>query len=583
MTQIIFNTLTAWAVPAAVLDVYEKVEFIPQLAADFSPILLVAIIFLILFYEVPVYVNRKQVLSGNKTALQYTPNVRQWGLPGYLGYLKAKGGSKKTKTDDSKIEAPAKKKKKKNKKQKSEDTISGTKAGTFKCSACHNPIDVLRDYEENLVFHKCPHCNAEIEPIFGFTDYIQALIEKLSNMVSEPKKRRKKNEDILSTKAMSDLLKATYHMAMAYRATDIHIERDEKGALVQFRVDGVLSDAFKVPKVLSPAYLSAIKVQANLDITNHMTPQDGRFNLEVNRVKFDVRINCAPTSSMGEICFMRLLDKRNIQISPAELGFAGKNLEYFNEAIHKPHGLVLVTGPTGSGKSTSLYVALNQINTGEKNIVTIEDPVEYQIEGLKQMQVNPEKKFTFATGLRSILRQDPDIIMVGEIRDSETAIMAVDAAATGHLVFTTLHTMDTATAISRLADLGVPAKRYSQALEIIIAQRLIRLICPECKQVAPATEKQLHDLAITKMGKDIKFHAGIGCPHCNYTGYYGREAILEILKPTDQIQNLLERESRPAIIRDVARREGMKLLRQEGVLKAVAGRTTLQEVIDKTK
>jgi general secretion pathway protein E len=454
------------------------------------------------------------------------------------------------------------------------------KTSNISCPFCKKPVDLIDDYQ-TLKFDECPHCHGSIDPLFEPENYLQILIDHL---VEATKKRRKKQlSDMAGSQAMAALLRAMYQIAVHRRATDIHIERDENGGEVRFRIDGMLADAMKLPAPVALAFLSSIKVQANLDITNHTTPQDGRYQMEVEGTELDIRISCSP-SSQGEILFMRLLDKQRVLIKPAVLGFEGKNLEYFEEAIRKPHGLILVTGPTGSGKSTTLYVALHQINTGERNILTIEDPVEYQMEGLKQMQVNPDRNFSFATGLRSILRQDPDVIMVGEIRDSETANMAIDAAVTGHLVFSTLHTMDTASTISRLADLGVAPKRYASALEIIIAQRLVRLICPHCKQPHVPDDAQLERLDILKWKNSIKFMAGTGCQTCNFTGYYGRRAILEILKPDEDLRELMERDTSPQAIREAAQRsKKMRLLRQDGVLRIVAGQTTVEEVLRATE
>ena len=537
----------------------------------------------VVFWWLPRFLIKRQIARGNLRASMHQRRVKWFGLAWYLVYL-AGGLSGRKKRDVSVLATAEPPKPRKTKARKALSKKVSPKSGRKACPECNLAIDRLVDYAQNLEFGKCPHCGAVIEPCITFEAYISSLVEEMAEEVERRKRKKKKRseEDITASKGMNDLLHAMYAMAVRYRATDIHIERDAGGAKVHFRVDGMLSEAFRTPAILAPALLSSIKVQANLDITNHMTPQDGRYQIEVDGIEFDMRINCAPTSSQGEILFSRLLDKRTIQIKPHALGFEGRNLEYFEAAISKPHGLILVTGPTGSGKSTTLYVAMTQINTGERNIVTIEDPVEYQLPGLKQMQVNPDKNFSFATGLRSILRQDPDVILVGEIRDHETANMAIDAAATGQLVFTTLHTMDTATAVSRLNDLGVSSKRYASALEIIIAQRLIRLICNGCKQQSAPTDEELQRLSILKYRNTIKFMAGIGCHACNFSGYFGRRAILEVLKPDEEMRGLLEIETRAQVLRDHARRKGMRLLREEGILKAIAGKTTIEEVIRTT-
>ncbi|NQU43496.1 type II/IV secretion system protein [bacterium] len=568
---------------AAIQEAYAKyVEPVLDFLADFWPHLGIVALILFVGWEVPIFAIHQQAKADDKLAWLHQTRVEKWGLVGYLGYWRIRWRHRKGEESSAFFESESLKPKNPGR-RKTGSLLSRKKSSEAACPSCSNALDNLGDYEADLRFNRCPHCGTEIEPRFSFSVYIGEVERELSEAAGKGKrKRRRSSDDLAESQVMSRLLRGMYHMACHYRATDIHIERTEHGASVQFRVDGMLGDAFEVPRSLAAPFLSSIKVQAALDITNHTTPQDGRYQMKIGATNYDVRINCAPTTSSGEILFMRLLDKRNVELKPADLGFQGKNLEYFEEAIRRPHGLILVTGPTGSGKSTTLYVALNQINTGERNIVTIEDPVEYQIPGLKQMQVMPEKKFTFATGLRSMLRQDPDVIMVGEIRDQETANMAVDAASTGHLVFTTLHTMDTTGAISRLNDLGVPSKRYSSALELIAAQRLVRVVCADCKQPYQPSEEELTRLGVTRIKKTIQFVRGQGCPTCNYTGYYGRRVILEMLRPAEEMRSLLEHETRPQVLKDYARRNGMRTLREEGILAAVAGKTTIEEIIRTT-
>jgi type II secretory ATPase GspE/PulE/Tfp pilus assembly ATPase PilB-like protein len=450
----------------------------------------------------------------------------------------------------------------------------------FFCPACQKPTDIIHDYRGKHRFDACPHCGRDIEPVFEYEDYLKEVIRQLAEMADRKDEKRKwrKEDEQLEAETMTHLTETMFVLAVQRRASDVHVERGDTGASLQMRVDGMLTQPILFPKSVALSFLSALKVQANLDITNHTTPQDGRRSQSIEGVEYDMRINCAPTPQ-GEIFFIRLLDPRQINMSLKDLGFEGAKLQAFDQAIHKPFGLILVTGPTGAGKSTTLYVALNQVNTGERNIITIEDPVEYQIPGLKQMQVIPEKDFTFATGLRSILRQDPDIIMIGEIRDKETAGMAIEAAGTGHLVMTTLHTMDTAQAVSRLAELGVSAKRYAPALEVVLAQRLVRTICYACKQPVEPVDADLERVGILKMRNQIHFMGGKGCRVCNHTGYRGRMAILEMLKPDEKMHALLENETRPHVVRDYARRNGMRLLREEAVMKVAAGLTTIEEVI----
>ena len=532
--------------------------------------------FIVIFWIVPVVLMRAHVSGGDVRASVYRKRVRYLGLAGYIAYRAsalrgAKGGAPRS----GKPGFFARLFKKKG--GGDEDT-----AGHLTCSACSKPIDRVEDYALSLKFDACPHCGVAIDPVIEFEEFVAHLIERATAQAEKTRsmkndRKRMKAEEI-EAQTMARMLNGMYALAVRRRATDIHLQRDAKSGQITYRVDGMLNKPVSVPSITAPALLSAVKIQAGLDITNHTTPQDGRINLNIEGVNFDIRVNCAPTPE-GEVIFLRLLDKRNILISARQLGFTGKDLESFEEAIARPHGLILVTGPTGSGKSTTLYVAMNAINTGERNILTIEDPVEYQIEGLKQMQVNPAKDFTFATGLRSILRQDPDVIMVGEIRDHETANMAVEASITGHLVFTTLHTMDTASAVSRLNDLGVNSDRYASALTLTIAQRLFRLICEECKQPHIPTDAQLQKVGLLNYRDKIKFQAGAGCPMCNYTGYYGRRAVLEMFSPNDQLRRLMEKEFRPHVLRDAARQHGMRLLRESAALKVVSGETSIEEII----
>ncbi len=542
----------------------------------------------VLFWLFPFMLLRYEIGKGEILASLHKPQVKKFGLIGYVIYLLAKKNASSKQQENEARESGSESEvttgsvevkqsffarlfsKKK--------SASDASDGKLFCASCNKATDNLNHYMHNLKFNACPHCGVEMEAVFQFEEYLRHLIDALISQAEATGRKKKKSKELANSKSMSQLTQSIYTLSLRRRATDIHIERTDIEAIVQFRIDGMLSKIITIPPLIATAFMASIKVHATLDITNHMTPQDGRYSIKIDEVEFDIRINCAPTPD-GEVIFMRMLDQRRIMITPKELGFEGKGLEHFEYALRRPHGLFLVTGPTGSGKSTTLYVGLRQINTGEKNIITIEDPVEYRIPGLKQMQVNPDKDFTFANGLRSILRQDPDVIMVGEVRDSETAAIAIDAAITGHLVFTTLHTMDTPAAIARLDDLGVDPKRYAQALEIILAQRLLRTTCPECKQPVEVQDAQLERLGILKLRHSIKFMAGIGCEHCNYTGYYGRIAIQETFIPNEEIRNLLENKPSQKNLREVARRNGMRLLHEEGIMRVISGKTTVEEVI----
>ena len=536
---------------------------IADYATENVVLVIILIVAIIAFWGLPIHLINRDISRSSLLASLWKKSVVCFGFAAYGIYLIQNHRQNKApadqSTDANKRPVPAEARKK-------------GKGGSGSCPSCGKIVNQVQLYRE-LDFEKCPHCYAAIMPLFTSEDYIRGVVSKLDLGANRGKKGKNDTDS-----QMSALIDAMYIMAVRRRATDIHIERDDMGATVQFRVDGMIVDGFKLPVAAGMAFLSSIKVQANLDITNHMTPQDGRYQYPVLGNSIDIRMNTSP-ASQGEILFMRLLDKRNIQIRADVLGFEGQKLVDFEAGVRKPHGLILVTGPTGSGKSTTLYVALNQINNGERNILTIEDPVEYMMQGLKQMQVSPEKGFTFATGLRSILRQDPDVIMVGEIRDTETAQMAIDAAVTGHLVLTTLHTMDTTSAISRLADLNIAATRYASALEMIIAQRLIRMICAECKEPRQPGDANLERLGIQAIAHSIKFMAGAGCLRCNSAGYYGRQAILEILHPDEEMRSYMEHETSPQKLREMARRKGMRTLREEGVMKIMRGITTVEEVV----
>lgn len=449
-----------------------------------------------------------------------------------------------------------------------------------RCPFCGKGIDDIDSYAD-LNFYVCPYCKENISPVFELSDYIEHLIKNVERSLHMRGKKGGAGIDGLSVEkdAMLKLVRSVITFAVRRRASDIHIEQEVDRVKVRARIDGILFDIFTFPKTIANSVVSAIKVMANLDISERRIPQDGQFTLWIDKTDIDIRVATSP-AAMGEKVSMRLLDIRTIQVDSTKLGLDGTNLEKFERAIRKPHGLILVTGPSGSGKTTSLYVALHTVNTGDKNIITIEDPVEYHIKGLNQLQVNPAANFTFATGLRSILRQDPDIIMVGEIRDRETADIAVEAALTGHLVFSTLHTIDAAGAFGRLVDLGIDPKRFVPALICIIAQRLVRINCVECKKPYKPKKTDLDILGISQEeAKEIVFMKGVGCPTCFNSGFLDRLGIFEILMPDESIKDMLETNPASSVIRELARKSGMHTLREEGILKIKQGLTTVEEVI----
>jgi type IV pilus assembly protein PilB len=366
--------------------------------------------------------------------------------------------------------------------------------------------------------------------------------------------------------------------AIKDRASDIHIEPFEKQLRLRYRIDGVLYDSAAPPKSLQSAIASRIKIMAALDIAERRLPQDGRFRIKLAGRDVDLRVSVLPTVH-GEKIVMRVLDKGNLSPSLDALGLEPGELATFKAAIDAPHGMMLMTGPTGSGKTSTLYAVLTQINTADINIITVEDPVEYQMLGVNQVQVKPEIGLTFAGGLRSILRQDPDVVMVGEIRDSETADIAVKAALTGHLVLSTLHTNDAPGAITRMVDMGIEPFLVSSSVLMVCAQRLVRKICPHCKETVQVPPDLIQRLSLSKEDIETTFHHGRGCSRCKETGFLGRMAILEILPISPRIREQILHDTSAKALRDIALEEGMKTLTMVGLAKAKAGLTSLDEVL----
>ncbi|MBI5902025.1 MAG: type IV-A pilus assembly ATPase PilB [Deltaproteobacteria bacterium] len=363
-------------------------------------------------------------------------------------------------------------------------------------------------------------------------------------------------------------------------ASDIHIEPYEKSFRVRYRVDGVLSEVMKPPMKLKNAIVSRIKIMSNLDIAERRLPQDGRIKLKLAKNKeMDYRVSVLPTLFGEKVC-MRLLDKSNLQLDMTKLGFEETALKNFMAAIHKPWGIVLVTGPTGSGKTTTLYSALSELNKISDNISTAEDPVEFNLMGINQVQMHEEIGLNFAAALRSFLRQDPDIIMVGEVRDYETAEIAIKAALTGHLVLSTLHTNDAPSTVNRLLNMGIEPFLVSSACNLILAQRLARKICKDCKVRTPIAEKVLMDLGVpTQNAKNTEVYKGNGCATCGGSGYKGRIALYEVMPFTEPIKELVLNGASAAEIKRAAIKDGMKSLRMSGITKVMEGVTTIEEIL----
>jgi general secretion pathway protein E len=367
--------------------------------------------------------------------------------------------------------------------------------------------------------------------------------------------------------------------AVKEKASDIHIEPYERDLVVRFRIDGVLYDIYKPPKRFQNAITSRIKVMGNLNIAEKRLPQDGRIPLKLAGKDIDVRLNSVPTSH-GERLVMRLQDRSNVVLELEQLGFPPDTLEVMAKLLGKTHGIILVTGPTGSGKSTTLYAALMKINSIERNIITVEDPVENRIHGIGQIQVNSKIGLTFANGLRAILRQDPDVIMIGEIRDFETAEIAINASLTGHLVLSTIHTNDSAGAVPRLIDMGCEPFLISSSILGILAQRLARVLCPHCKATYTPTDEDLVTLEITReqAGKG-KFFRAVGCNQCNQKGYIGRTVISELLVISDELRRLILLKQDGGLIKKQAIKEGMRTIRHDGIRKVMNGITTIEELL----
>ncbi|MBF9001881.1 MULTISPECIES: type II secretion system ATPase GspE [Vibrio] len=391
------------------------------------------------------------------------------------------------------------------------------------------------------------------------------------------------NEDLLESEDDAPIIKLINAMlgeAIKENASDVHIETFEKSLSIRFRVDGVLREVLEPSRKLAPLLVSRVKVMAKLDIAEKRVPQDGRISLRIGGRAVDVRVSTMP-SSHGERVVMRLLDKNATQLDLYSLGMNDKVHKRFQQLIARPHGIILVTGPTGSGKSTTLYAGLQELNSIERNILTVEDPIEFDIEGIGQTQVNPKVDMTFARGLRAILRQDPDVVMVGEIRDLETAQIAVQASLTGHLVMSTLHTNTAIGAITRLRDMGIEPFLISSSLLGVLAQRLVRTLCPHCREAYSANEEQKKLFDLTP-DDELTLFRPTGCEHCNHKGYHGRTGIHELLLVDESVQALIHSESGEQAI-EHAIRGHTPSIRQDGLEKCRLGVTSLEEVMRVTR
>jgi type IV pilus assembly protein PilB len=435
------------------------------------------------------------------------------------------------------------------------------------------------------------HTGYDFQPVVCADGELTAAIERYSRTSTSVEQTAEEEEEIeevvpevddASEKPAVHLANLIFNQAVSAGTSDIHIEPQEKSMRVRFRIDGVLHDAMHPPKKLHAPLVSRIKVMANMDIAERRVPQDGRISLKVDNKAVDVRVATLPTA-YGEKVTMRLLNRSGRLITLEELGFPLPELEKYRRIMKMPYGFILVTGPTGSGKSTTLYATLSAINSVEKNIITVEDPIEYRLDGLNQMQVNVRAGLTFANGLRSILRSDPDIIMIGEIRDTETARIAVESALTGHLVFSTIHTNDAAGAITRLGDMGIETFLTASSLAGVVAQRLARILCPHCKEAYEISREQLlsniPDFPLEEGEEKLTLHRAKGCFRCSNTGYKGRVGVYELLLVNEEIKRLTLQHASSSEINDAAVAAGMVTLRQDGLRKVKQGITSVEEIM----
>jgi len=411
-------------------------------------------------------------------------------------------------------------------------------------------------------------------------------VETLAHPDADPAAPRAQ-EDLLNIANQAPIVKLVNTIlfeAVSRRASDIHVEPYENELRVRFRIDGILHDACTPPRPQAPALISRLKIMANLDIAERRLPQDGQSRVKIGQKELDVRVSTIPTAH-GERVVLRLLDRGGPGLSLEQLGFDPDVHDQFRRLIHCPHGILLLTGPTGSGKTTTLYCAINELNDHQRNILTVEDPIEYHLPGVGQTQVKPKINLTFAHCLRHLLRQDPDVIMIGEIRDRETAEIAIHASLTGHLVLSTLHTNDAPSAVTRLTDMGIEPYLLASSLIGVMAQRLVRSICPRCKTPC-AAETPLPDFlpdAPAVPPPAHSFFVGAGCDECLHTGYLGRTGIFELLVVDDEIKELIAQRTVAHAILNAARRRGMKTLRDDGLRQALAGATTLEEILRVTQ
>jgi general secretion pathway protein E len=474
----------------------------------------------------------------------------------------------------------------------------GRANGAYQVATCE-PLSVAGMDELATLLEA--ECDPVLAPRSEITQLISRAYQRTVDGVDEMLEGIEDDEDILGVNVEIDeaedvldiankapiirLVNSIFFEAHKMRASDIHFQPFEDKLQVRYRIDGILYDTKVIPKKVQEAVTSRVKVMGRMDIAERRLPQDGRCTIKVGDGEIDLRISSVPTA-YGERIVLRLLDKTQKVFNLNDIGLLPEDYALVSKFIDYSHGIVLVTGPTGSGKTTTLYAALSKINSPELNILTIEDPIEYHLSGISQIQVSNKKGLTFAQGLRSLLRQDPDVIMVGEIRDEETARIAIQAALTGHLVFSTVHTNDAPSTVTRLVDIGIEPYLVASSVICVIAQRLIRVICPDCKSEYEPEEEELREVGIDPeevKRRGGKLHVGMGCPRCFNTGYTGRTAIYEVLPISDAIREHVMARSSATVIKQTALKMNLKTLRMDGARKVLEGLTTCEEVLRVTQ
>lgn len=450
--------------------------------------------------------------------------------------------------------------------------------------AMENPLDTYAQEDISII------TNYQVEPVVATTRSIMLAIDKyfgqaeMKDALNQYAKEKKLEVEVdeheeteINSSPIVKLVKEMIDLAVRQRASDIHVEPMEDYIRVRYRIDGVLQKKATYNISVLPAIIARIKIIGGMDISEKRKPQDGRITQVVDHVEYDIRVSILPTV-FGEKVVMRLTAKMALTREKSQLGLKPYELEQFDYIIKNPHGILLVTGPTGSGKSTTLYTALSELNTNDVNIITVEDPVEANIDGINQVQVNPKADLTFASALRSILRQDPDIIMIGEIRDTETAAIAVQASITGHLVVSTLHTNSAASSITRLEDMGIESYLIADSVIGVIAQRLVRRLCPLCKKPRPATEQEKEFMGVDG-SEEVTIYDPCGCSKCENTGYKGRIGVYEIMKMTPTLKKIISRRDGADVLKEKAIEEGMRTLRMSGSGYVLDGTTSFSEVM----